>query len=160
MCIVPQSANFSTYLKQQTMARLMPVTRQTTETILQLYDNARGSWWGCNWHTQFGPKKLNLFNVKPHQARLIAEATSGEERDAWDSAALYLIRIDADAKFAEKTALQAIHLMNKEHWPEALAAIESAVRRESIHRESTTWRPIRDAIANACKDGQTLSHQN
>lgn len=70
---------------------------------------------------------------------------------AWDRAAHYLARVEADAKEAEKAAVEAIALVKSGHWREAITAIEVAVRLESLHRNSTTWGSVREGIANGCE---------
>ncbi len=117
------------------------------DSIMQTHALAISQWWGCNWQTQYGPRKLNLLDMRSRQARLIAEATSGEEAKAWDAATTYLHEVESDAAAAEMAATDAISLVNREQWPAALAAIEKAVALETKYRQSVVWHPLRDEIA-------------
>ena len=90
--------------------------------------------------------QLQLENVRARQARLVAAATSGKESETWYAAEKYLLLIEADAATAEKFALEAVNKISNGMGSEALASAEAAVALESKHRNSKTWRPLRDAI--------------
>lgn len=128
------------------------VTQLPTQTVpsTQLRDilqSARCRWLGCQWRTAFGPRRLNLMNVRSQHARIIAEATPGEESTAWYEAYQYLLSVENDARLATTAACEAVELANAERYGEALAQIERAVSLERLHREPTTWVSLRDEIA-------------
>lgn len=129
------------------MVRTLKIQQPTRESIMKIHAMATAQWWGCNWHTQYGPRKLNLFEVRSRQARLIADATSGDESRAWDVASEYLRNVEADAAAAEVAAAEAIAMIGQEQWNAALSAIESAVALETKYRDSLTWSPLRNVIA-------------
>lgn len=117
-------------------------------TLKLSYEEAKGKWWGCNWQTKHGPRRLLLKDFRAKQARLMAEATSGEEAAAWDAAARYLVQVELDAKAAENAAADAIAFAMNESWGAALRSMDAAVRLESKYRISETWKPLRDVIAS------------
>ncbi len=93
------------------------------------------------------PLRLDLKNMRSRQARLMAEATSGKESEAWYAAALYLAQLELDARTAEQLALEAVTLTEHGQWSSALERAESAVQLEAKYRPSETWRLMRDEIA-------------
>ncbi len=119
----------------------------TLDTVVEAHALATKQWWGCNWRTQFGPRKLNLRDVRSRQARLIANATSGEESSAWEAATEYLVGIENDASDAEVAAAKAVLLVRRNSWRKALGAIDEAVVLETKYRHSIVWGPVREEIA-------------
>lgn len=115
-------------------------------SVARAYSVSTGKWWGCNWPTLFGPMQVQLENVRARQARLVADATSGKESEAWSAVAKYLSLVEDDAASAEKLALEAVNQLSNGRWSEALASADAAVALESKYRSSKTWRPLRDAI--------------
>lgn len=129
------------------MVTTLDIRHPTRDSVVQLHARATTQWWGCNWRTQYGPRKLNLIDVRSRQARLIADATSGGESSAWDAASTYLRNVEMDAAAAEVAAAEAVSLVRRGLWESALAFSDSAVALETKYRQSVTWRPLRDEIA-------------
>jgi hypothetical protein len=115
--------------------------------VASAYAQATGVWWGCNWKAEHGPRKLKICGLRSRHARLIAEATCGAESRAWLLASQYLAEVEADAKRAELAASEAMSLVSKGRWEEALNAVDEAVALESKYRISVTWKLLRDEIA-------------
>lgn len=119
----------------------------TSDSIDSAFAQATGVWWGCNWKTEHGPRKLKLCDLRSRHARLIADATSGAESRSWMLASEYLAEVESDASRAESAAAKAMSLVVEGKWDEALSALELAVALESKYRISVTWKPLRDEIA-------------
>lgn len=79
------------------------------DAIRMAYECDQGKWTGCNWRTSFGPRELNLSGIRCRQARILANATSGDESKAWREAADWLDRVERDAAEAEADALCAVN---------------------------------------------------
>lgn len=118
----------------------------TYESVTRVYESATRQWWGCNWRTEFGSRKLNLCDVRSRQARLMANATSGDESSAWEQATRYLAEVEVDARNAERAAAHAISMVDNGRWRDALSEMDIAVKLESKYRESIVWRPLRNEI--------------
>lgn len=129
------------------MVNTLDSRHSTRDSVVQTHALATGQWWGCNWQTQYGPRKLNLLDVWSRQARLIADATSGDESSAWEAATAYLRDVEFDAAAAERAAENAVSLVRRGQWRAALTAIEKAVALETKYRQSVVWRSVRDEIA-------------
>ena len=81
-----------------------------TSEIINAFLLGLGRWKGCNWPTEFGGRKLNLNGLKSSQAALMAGATAGPERADWRRAMDWLMRVEEDAREAEKQAKLAADL--------------------------------------------------
>ena len=125
---------------------ILAIQHPSTETFQQLYDAAIKQWTGCNWRTDLGPLRLNLMGIHSRQARLIAEATSGEESVAWEEATKFLSQVEVDSRAASKAAENAIRLIAEGKLAEAIADAERAIALEAKYREPKVWKPLRDAI--------------
>lgn len=134
-------------LLKNAMVNILDRPHPTLDTVAQVHARSMTQWWGCNWQTQFGPRKLNLHDVRSRQARLIANATSGDESSAWDAATEYLSDVENDAAAAEHAAAKAVSLVRRGQWHKALTTIDEAVALETKYRQSVVWRPLRDEIA-------------
>ncbi len=119
------------------------VTRQVTNGYLA----AAESWQGCDWTTSFGPRGLDLRGLKAKQTRLLAEATSGEESEAWAAATRWLEQVERDARDARSAASSAVELFAKQQWAAALARANAACALEAQYHEQLVWGPLRDLIA-------------
>ncbi len=131
------------------------VTRQVTDGYLA----AAESWQGCDWTTSFGPRGLDLRGLKAKQTRLLVEATSGEESDAWAAATRWLEQVEGDARNARSAASSAVERFAKQQWAAALARANAACELESQYHAQLVWGPLRDLIAAAAEqcNGESVS---
>ncbi len=86
--------------------------------------------------------------MRSRQAKLMAEATSGKESEAWHAASRFLAQLETDAAAAEQLALEAIDLVEHGQWAAALELANSAVQLEAKYRPSQIWQLMRDEIAS------------
>ena len=106
-------------------------------------------WRGCDWDTAFGRSKLNLRGMRPHQARLLAEATSGDEAKDWDAATGWLLTVERDAKEARSLAIHSISLFQSGRIAEAAMALKEALLLESKHRDPVAWVDLYEVVVSA-----------
>lgn len=116
------------------------------QEIRHAYDRAVGRWCGCDWPTSFGPRQSNLQGLSPNQAHLLAEATSGPEREIWRRAQRWLLQVERDAHEAERLAGQAFKAAESDQMQVALNLIEQACQIENQYRPATVWPPFREAL--------------
>jgi len=118
-------------------------------------------WQGCDWHTCFGPLKVDLCKLRSQQTRLLSEATSGEESQVWAEATDWLLQIERDAQAAEAAAADAVRLAQKLDFSLAETRIAEAANLESKYRTSVVWEPLATLIAElhhsatSAQNGQT-----
>jgi hypothetical protein len=117
-----------------------------------MYVRNAGQWRGCDWPTAFGASKLDLMGLRPTQATLLANATSGSEGADWRAAADWLARVKRDAEQAEAKAAKAAELAEAGRLTEALRLVEEACALEARYHADLVWRPLRDAIVTAVAD--------
>ncbi|MDA8744401.1 hypothetical protein N9N28_07205 [Rubripirellula amarantea] len=125
---------------------LLATRNGSVESLQRVFDHLCDQWTGCNWKTAVGPLRLNLKNVRARQARLISEATSGDESAAWNLAMEFLASIENDALAARKSAETAMALMCLGKTDEAIAMVDRAVELEAKYRDPVVWTLLRDAV--------------
>ncbi len=119
---------------------------EVTRQVISGYLAAAESWQGCDWTTSFGPRGLNLRGLKAKHTRLLVEATSGEESQAWAAATGWLEQVERDARDARSAASSAVDLFAKQQWDAALSCITEACELESQYHEQMVWGRLRDLI--------------
>jgi len=133
-----------------------------TSEIINAFLLGLGRWKGCSWPTEFGSRKLNLNGLKSSQAALMAGATAGPERADWRGAMAWLMRVEEDAREAEKQAKLAADLAVLGDLDQARAYAEQACSLESQYTVNQTWRPLLAAIASRlnCGNHNSVSHSS
>jgi hypothetical protein len=116
------------------------------EAIKQLLQAAQHGWRGCDWHTSFGPKKLDLCGIRSRQARLVAKATRGDESQCWCEAVRWLTAVESDASDAAELAAYAIAKAQQNAWPEACELLRKAEGLESKYGQTSGYREVREAF--------------
>ncbi len=131
------------------------ITRQVTDRYLA----AAELWLGCDWTTSFGARGLDLRGLKAKQTRLLAEATAGEESEAWLAATRWLEQVEQNAREARSAASSAVELFTKRRRAMALARVTKACQLEARYHQQLVWEPLRELIAGAAEhdDGDTAS---
>lgn len=90
------------------------------QEIRRLYEEATGTWAGCDWPTRFGESALNLNGVTAAEARHKAATYQGKAGAAdWEAAADWLARVEQHAARAEEHAAQAMRAVAAGDWHEA-----------------------------------------
>jgi hypothetical protein len=124
---------------RQLTAALPRSGRPDMKEIAHAFEQAVGTWTGCDWPTVFGPSKLNLQDWTASEAETKAVETAGLERgDDWLVAAKWLERVEQRAEKAEAEAALAVAAANADAWPEA---VQHA--RQAWSLEFHTGRPLR-----------------
>jgi len=113
--------------------------RPDMEEVVRAFEDAAGTWTGCDWPTAFGPARLDLQGCTAAEATTMAvESLVSDERKAWEQAASWLTEVEHRAEQAEAQAGLAVAAANAGEWREAA---------EHAHRawliEFSTGRPIR-----------------
>ncbi|WP_146461524.1 hypothetical protein [Rubripirellula tenax] len=112
-----------------------------------LYQANENEWTGCHWQTEFGPRHLNLSRVRSHQARWMAEATSGEESNDWEEATRFLTQVETDSQTARCAAKRAVAMAKSGEFCTAMAEAQIAVDLEKQYPKTSHWKKLLDAIA-------------
>ncbi len=115
---------------------------RSIQAIEQLFFQAVGQWRGCQWTTHFGSRDLNLEDLNSAQARIVAQATSGEEASQWYSASRWLKEVETDAQAAENEAIRAMGFLRQGQWSSALDHFRIAYLLEQKYRPSKVWFPL------------------
>jgi hypothetical protein len=113
------------------------------------YQQASGTWRGCDWPTRFSRSTLDLNGLKAAQAMLMARATSGGEGADWRAAAHWLTEVEQDAMKAEEEARTAATLADEGELDEALTHARRACTLESKYHGHLVWQPLCDCIEAA-----------
>lgn len=121
----------------------LPFDNQISKT----YEQLRANWVGCDWLTEFGPGRLNLNRISARQARMLANATSGQESTQWHEAAEWLTTVETDAESARQAAEAAHNSAGAGKFREALTHAQRACDIEQPHhRTAIVWEPLRNVI--------------
>ncbi len=125
---------------------------EPTRHITNVFLGSAESWQGCDWTTAFGPLGLDLAGLKARQARLMAEATFGDESQNWAEASRWLEQVERDSRAARSAASSAVDFFAQGEWAAALTRIVEACALESQYRKQLVWQPLHDLIAAAAED--------
>ncbi len=139
---------------------LPPAEEPGIEDIQRIYQEAVGTWVGCDWPTMFGPAGLDLKGVWAAEAETLAiEAAGTAEGEVWASAARWLHEVEARARQAEREAALAVAAANAGAWNEAVGHARKAWGLEfhtgrTLRRAPPTWQRLFRAIQAAAQDTQ------
>lgn len=124
--------------------------------VARAYEEAVGTWTGCDWTTRFGNNDLDLNGWTAAEAESMAvESTDPEEVEDWTAAAAWLVQIEKNAGQAEAQAALAVAAANAEEWTEALEharralLLEFASGRPLWNSGPLTWQGLWNAIHDA-----------
>jgi hypothetical protein len=150
-------------LRRQQQARVRPpvnLSEEETadlEIIRRTYEQARGTWVGCDWTTTFDKTCLDLKGCLAAEARAIAVRTQDTEAgEDWSAAARWLAQIELATQQAEAHGAAAVDAANAGAWQEALEhserawALEFSTGRPIWHRFPFAWAELRRAVVAAC----------
>ena len=98
------------------------------EEVTRAFDQAVGTWTGCDWPTVFGPARLDLNGITAAEAETLAVETDGlPEGEHWAAAARWLDELERLAARAEREAVLAV------------AEAEAGARAEAVEHARTAW---------------------
>jgi hypothetical protein len=133
--------------------------RADVHGIVRAFDEAAGTWTGCDWPTRFGKAGLDLDGWSAAEAQAAAEEHRGtEEETDWRAAARWLVRVEQFARRAEQEASQAVLDATAGTWHNALEHAQRARGCEFVtgrtvwHGTPTTWQPLLRAVFAAMPD--------
>jgi hypothetical protein len=136
----------------QVVASLAGGHRPDVEEVARAYEEATGTWTGCDWPTAFGRARLDLQGLTAAEAETRAvESAPPEERKAWEEAALWLREVERRAERAESQARLAVAAANAGEWRQAVVhaqrawALEFSTGRLMRHY-GTTWHRLYEVI--------------
>jgi hypothetical protein len=119
--------------------------------ITRAYEEAAGTWTGCDWPTQFGLSRLNLDGWTAAEAEAQAVEVGRDERLDWEAAALWLEEVERRAREAEAEAERAITAASAGAWREAADhalrawSLEFATGR-TFRRQPVTWQGLYEIL--------------
>jgi hypothetical protein len=127
------------------------------EELRRVYQEATGTWKGCDWPTAYGPRRLNLQGWTASDAKATAQALQVED---WFRASDWLAGVERNAQLAEKKAAEALKAANEGRWRDALVnaewawSLECSTGRPLRHRPPMAWERLREVI-----DAAYLTHE-
>ncbi|MCA9140314.1 MAG: hypothetical protein KDB00_26265 [Planctomycetales bacterium] len=127
------------------------------ESVCDSIRRARDSWRGCDWVTEFGPRRLNLCGLQSRQALLAAKATRGDESQCWKAAADWLILVEKDANHAGEIALGVIDMIHRGDVSAASRLLDRAVTLESKYPTAGHYRQCRSLFEGYSQDPATVT---
>lgn len=107
------------------------------EEVRQAYQEASGTWTGCDWPTKFGRSGLDLNGRTAAEVRALAGGAEAREAADWSAAADWLAEVERHARQAETHAAAAVTAAQAGDWREALQHAQQAWA-----QEFATGRPI------------------
>lgn len=122
------------------------------ETFDGLFEQLAGRWVGCDWHTEFGPGRLNLQAMTAEQAALLGRATAGGESVQWREAARFLGQVESDAKAARRAAELALEHAVAGQLRSALEHAHRACELERRYHAIPGWEKLEAAIRRQTVD--------
>ncbi|MGB7346595.1 MAG: hypothetical protein WBD20_20405 [Pirellulaceae bacterium] len=117
-----------------------------SDAMKQLIQVAKDHWRGCDWSTQFGPRKLDLAGIRSRQASLAAKATRGDEAICWKEAVRWLTEVEQDAVHASEFADQAFAEAKNGCWTSASNLFLQAEQLEAKYGKSSGYSEVREAF--------------
>lgn len=131
------------------------------EDIYRIYEEATGTWVGCDWPTQFGTAGLNLAGRTAAEADALAAAASeSDEVESWLTAARWLAHVEEYARQSEHLAAAAVNAAAAGNWDVALQQAQRAWLLEfstgrPLRKGDATWKNLSVALESAA-----LAHQH
>ena len=132
--------------------------------VARAYEEAAGTWTGCDWTTRFGNNDLDLKGWTAEEAESMAvESTDPDEVEDWTAAATWLAQIEKNAEQAETQAVLAVAAANAGEWGEALEharralLLEFASGRPLWNHAPLTWQDRWNAIRGVATTATDLS---
>jgi len=141
---------------REVVASLEVGDRPELAEILLLYEEAAGTWTGCDWPTFFGTARLNLGGWTAAEAAARAIEADREERKLWEEAALWLEEVELRAEEAEAEAEMAVRTATAGDWTEAAEHARRAWHQEfttgrSFRRQPPTWQRFYEVLTLAAR---------
>ncbi|NND97205.1 MAG: hypothetical protein HKN47_07745 [Pirellulaceae bacterium] len=131
----------------------MVLTDQLRDAIQQ----AKAAWQGCDWHTEFGPHRIDLHGLRSRQAELAAKATRGQESECWREAAQWLAAVERDSLRAAELADLALEAAQSGQFEAAARIIAEVVALEQKYHEAYAYEQVRE-MTKAWLHGEPLSY--
>ncbi len=122
--------------------------------ILRIYEEAAGTWSGCDWPTAFGGRGLNLEGWTADEAEAHVSQVDEEDQEAWTEAARWLKEIERRADEAEAEAEMAIRTVAAGNWAAAADHARRAWNLEfstgrTFRRQKATWQRLYEVLTLA-----------
>ena len=123
--------------------------------IQRIYEEAQGTWTGCDWATHFGKTGLDLNGWTATQAETRARETEHTLAEDWRSAARWLGYVEIHARQAENEAREAVAAAQAGSWRDARHhavrawALEFATGRPLRHGFPVAWQRLRQVTEEA-----------
>ncbi|MFN4261047.1 MAG: hypothetical protein ACK4RK_17290 [Gemmataceae bacterium] len=147
----------------QAVTELEDMEEVSIEDIRQAYQEATGTWTGCDWHTTFGKTGLDLKGWTATRAEIRADqVTNPVERKDWQAAVQWLTRVEEYAKQAEAAAAEAVVAAVADQWEEANKhmyrawATEFSTGRPIWRGFPLAWQRLRQLIDAAARSQKKL----
>jgi hypothetical protein len=139
------------------MATLPGLSAPGLRQIARAYEEASGTWTGCDWPMTFGRAHLDLEGCPAAQAEARAVETAGTEGgESWSAAAHWLAEVERRARRAETRAEEAVKAANDGRWDEAVRCARQAWALEfstgrPFRNPEPVWQPLLEVIEAAAR---------
>ncbi|MCA9265641.1 MAG: hypothetical protein KDA60_17390 [Planctomycetales bacterium] len=118
-----------------------------SKTLIDVtFDRSKEQWESGQWWPEFGPLQLDLRGLNAKQAKLLANATAGQEAFQWTAATHWLTAVATDIQRATAAARQARDYAKHGNWDCAIAAVETACSVEATYHPVQFWDALHKAI--------------
>jgi len=130
--------------------------RPDMEDVTRAYEEATGTWTGCDWPTVFGSAGLNLEGWTADEATAQVMEVDESERQVWEAVACCLVEVERSAEEAEAEAKRALLAASAGAWQDAAKharrawSLEFATGR-SFRRQRPTWQRLHEVLAAAAQ---------
>jgi hypothetical protein len=128
------------------------------DEVRRAYEEARGTWTGCDWPTHFGANALDLNGLTPADAEAMATQTAGTKVCAdWRAAVSWLAQVQHHAEQAEAHAATTLRAAEAGDWHQAARhaerafALEFATGRALRRPYPLTWQRLHDTVKEASR---------
>ncbi len=117
----------------------LPWGTRSNPKVEAAFESACGRWRHCDWPVEFGPSRLKLTGINAKAAKLLANATAGEESRQWAAAAAWLSAVEKAALDALLAGKKARNAASSNDWDAAIGFAQEACLIEKAYRPVTVW---------------------
>jgi len=138
----------------EVVASLEGHDRPELAEVVRVYEEAAGSWTGCDWPTTFGLTALNLEGWTAEEAEDQAIEVNREQRQTWEDAACWLEEVERRGEEAEAEAEMALRTATAGDWVDAAEHARRAWNLEfttgrTFRRQPPTWQRFYEVVTLA-----------
>jgi len=128
--------------------------RPDIEDIRRIYEEAAGTWTGCDWPVEFGMAELNVGGCTAAALKARAVVAVEEEKTEWEAAIRWLEEVERRAREAQAEAEMALKEARVGAWRDAAKHAQCAWSLEfatgrPFRRQPAIWQRLFEVLAAA-----------